>query len=56
MLQTPGVRGLPLFAESESKFFMKAYDLEVESVKDASGNVVEAVIYMDQAAVKARRL
>jgi pimeloyl-ACP methyl ester carboxylesterase len=55
-LEIPGVRGLPLFAESESKFFMKAYELKIEFVKDAGGKVVEAVIYVDGAAVKARRL
>lgn len=55
-LQTPGTPPFPLFAESESKFFMKVWELEIEFVKDRVGRVVQAIIYVDGAAIKASRL
>ena len=55
-LQTPGAQPFPLFAESQSKFFMKVWELKIEFVKDASGKVVEADLNLDGAIIKAPRL
>lgn len=38
---------IPLFAESDSKFFPKVVDAEVEFVKDAGGKVTSAVLHQN---------
>ncbi|MBC7950151.1 MAG: serine hydrolase [Chitinophagaceae bacterium] len=43
-LQGAGQERLELFAETESKFFLKVNDTQVEFVKDGSGNVIKAII------------
>jgi 3-oxoadipate enol-lactonase len=55
VIQTPGTQPFPLFAESESKFFTKVWELEIEFVKDPTGKVFQAIIYVDGVAVKASR-
>jgi CubicO group peptidase (beta-lactamase class C family) len=38
---------IPLFAESDSKFFPKVVDAEVEFVKDAGGKVTSAILHQN---------
>ena len=54
-VQLTGQGQLPMFAESETKFFLKIVDAQVEFVKDASGAVTHAVLHQngrDQKAVR----
>ncbi len=55
-IQLPGQSAFPLFAESQSKFFLKVSELEIEFNKNSAGKVTQAVIYQDGAAVKAPRM
>jgi CubicO group peptidase (beta-lactamase class C family) len=43
--QPTGQQRQQLFAESETKFFLKKVDVEVEFVTDNKGNVVKAILY-----------
>jgi hypothetical protein len=43
--QPPGQQKQQLFAESQTKFFLKKIDVEVEFVMDNKGNVVKAILY-----------
>jgi CubicO group peptidase (beta-lactamase class C family) len=45
--QLTGQQQLPLFAESETKFFLKVVDAQVEFFTDASGAVTHAVMYQN---------
>ncbi len=54
--QAPGQANAPLFAESETKFFFRTSDVEVEFMKDAKGKVTRAVIYQDGEVIKASRM
>ncbi len=45
--QLTGQQQIPLFAESETKFFMKVVDAQVEFFTDASGAVTHAVMYQN---------
>jgi hypothetical protein len=45
MTQLTGQPKFPLFAESESKFFLKAVDAQVEFVKNDKGEVTHLTIY-----------
>ena len=56
MLKTHGVQRFPMFAESETKFFMKVWPLEIEFTKDASGKVSQAILYEGGSSFKASRL
>ena len=56
VLETPGVPPFPLFAESERKFFMKVWRVEIEFSVDSSGKVNQATIYEDGSSFKASRL
>jgi CubicO group peptidase (beta-lactamase class C family) len=44
MTQLGGQRALPLFAESETTFFLKVVDAQVEFVTDQSGTVMHAIM------------
>jgi 3-oxoadipate enol-lactonase len=44
VMEIPGAPYYWLFAASETKFFMRNDDAEIEFVKDASGNVLELVV------------
>ena len=55
-MQIPGQGAFPLFAESQSKFFLKVSEVEIEFSKDSAGKVTQAVIYQDGAAAKAPRM
>jgi CubicO group peptidase (beta-lactamase class C family) len=45
--QLTGQQQLPIFAESETKFFLKAVDAQVEFFTDAGGTVTHAVMYQN---------
>lgn len=54
--QVPGQSVFPLFAESQSKFFLKIADFEIEFAKDSVGKVTRAVIRQDGETTKAPRM
>ncbi len=54
--QAPGQASAPLFAESQTKFFFRTSDVEVEFVKNAAGKVTRALIYQDGETIKAARM
>jgi len=45
--QLTGQQQIPIFAESETKFFLKVVDAQVEFIKDASGAVTHAVMHQN---------
>jgi hypothetical protein len=45
--QLSGQQQIPVFAESETKFFLKVVDAQLEFFTDASGNVTHAVMYQN---------
>jgi CubicO group peptidase (beta-lactamase class C family) len=55
MTQATGQPKNPLFAESQTKFFLKVVDAEVEFVKDASGKVTHMVLYQGGRETKGQR-
>jgi CubicO group peptidase (beta-lactamase class C family) len=54
--QLPGQQAFPVFAESETKFFLKVVDAQVEFFMGASGAVTHAVMYQNGRERKVRRL
>jgi hypothetical protein len=44
MAQMPGQPKVPIFPESDTKFFLKVVDAQIEFVKDASGKINGAVL------------
>jgi 3-oxoadipate enol-lactonase len=54
--QAPGQANAPLYAESQTKFFFRTSDVEVEFTKDPKGKVTRAVIYQDGEVIKASRM
>ncbi len=55
MTQMTGQPKFPLFAESETSFFLKVVDAQVEFVKDASGKVTGLVIHQGGQDIAAQR-
>ena len=55
MSQATGQEKLPLFAESERKFFLKAVDAQVEFFRDDKGAVTHLVLHQGPAEIKAPR-
>jgi CubicO group peptidase (beta-lactamase class C family) len=55
MTQLTGQKPLPLFAESETSFFLKAVDAQVEFVKDDKGRVTHAIMHQSGRDQKAAR-
>jgi Domain of unknown function (DUF3471) len=53
--QATGQAKLPLFAESETKFFLKVIDAEIEFFKDDQGAVTHLVLHQGSAEIKAPR-
>jgi CubicO group peptidase (beta-lactamase class C family) len=53
--QITGQAKLPMFAESESKFFLKIVDAENEFIKDDKGAVTQVVIRQGPSEMRARR-
>jgi 3-oxoadipate enol-lactonase len=54
--QVPGQPVFPLFAESQTNFFLKVADMEIEFAKNPSGKVSRAVIHQDGETIKAPRM
>ena len=55
MTQATGQGKLPLFAESETKFFLKAVDAEVDFVKNDKGEVTGMVLHQGGQDIKATK-
>jgi hypothetical protein len=53
--QATGQPKVPIFAETETKFFLKVVDAQVEFFKDESGKVLYFVIHQGPAVIKALR-
>ena len=53
--QATGQEKVPLFAESETKFFLKVVDAELEFFKDDKGVVTHLMLHQGPAEIKARR-
>ena len=53
--QLTGQQQFPIFAESETKFFLKVVDAQVEFFTDASGAVTHAVMYQNGRERKVQR-
>jgi 3-oxoadipate enol-lactonase len=54
--QAPGQANAQLFAESQTKFYFRISEVEVEFTKDPAGKVTRAVIYQDGEVIKAARM
>ncbi len=54
-VQATGQPKFPVFAESESKFFLKVVEAQVEFVTDASGAVTELILYQAGRQVRGKR-
>lgn len=54
--QLTGQRPLQLFAESETKFFLKVVDAQVEFIRDESGRVTDLVMYQNGRSRKVPRV
>ena len=54
--QATGQGKIPLFAESETKFFPKVIDAQIEFFKDDKGAVTYLVLHQGPAEIKARRM
>ncbi len=55
MTQATGQPKFPLFAESETKFFLKVVDAEVEFVRDAKGEISHLILHQGGRDTKAVR-
>ncbi len=55
MTQITGQPKFPLFAESETRFFLKVVDAQVEFVRDAKGGVAGLVIHQNGRDIPAQR-
>jgi len=55
MTQATGQGKLPIFAESETKFFAKAMDAQIEFLKDANGAITHLMLHQGPAEIKAPR-
>ena len=55
-LKLPGQSIFPLYAESQSKFFLRTTDIEIEFTRDASGKVKQAEIHQEGSTTKATKL
>jgi CubicO group peptidase (beta-lactamase class C family) len=56
MTQLTGQRKFPLFSESETKFFLKIVDAQVDFAKDNKGEVTHFVLHQNGHDVMARRI
>jgi hypothetical protein len=51
-----GQPALPLFAESDTKFFLKVVDAQLEFVTDSDGKVTHVILFQGGREQKAPRL
>jgi hypothetical protein len=56
MTQITGQPKFPLFAESETQFFLKVVEAQVEFVKDANGKVTHLILHQGGRDTKAERI
>jgi len=56
MTQATGQQKVQIYAESESKFFLKVTDAQVEFVRDEAGNVTGLKLYQGGRIMPAKRL
>lgn len=56
MAQASGQPNLPVYASSETKFFYKVVNAQIEFFKDATGNVTHLVLYQNNQEMKAPRI
>ena len=56
MTQITGQQKYPLYAESESRFFLKVVDAQVEFVRDEAGNVTGLKLYQGGRTTAAKRV
>jgi len=56
MTQITGQPKLPLFAESETQFFLKVVDAQVEFVKNSDGKVTHLILHQGGRDTKAERI
>jgi hypothetical protein len=56
MAQASGQPKLPLYASSETKFFYKVVNAQIEFFKDAAGTVTHLVLYQNNQKMKAPRI
>lgn len=55
MSQATGQGKLPMFAETETKFFLKVVDAQIEFLKDENGAVTHLMLHQGPAEIKAAR-
>jgi CubicO group peptidase (beta-lactamase class C family) len=56
MIQPTGQQKAEIFPESETKFFLKVVDAQIEFVKDASGKVTGLIIYQGGQKLQAKKV
>ncbi len=56
MIQATGQEKVEIFPESETKFFLKVVDAQIEFVKDASGKVTELILYQGGQKLEAKKV
>lgn len=56
MIQPTGQQKAEIFPESETKFFPKVVDAQIEFVKDASGKVTELIIHQGGQKLQAKKI
>jgi len=56
MAQATGQPNLPVYASSETKFFYKVVNAQIEFFKDATGNVTHLVLYQNNQEMKAPKI
>ncbi|HTY64692.1 MAG TPA: DUF3471 domain-containing protein [Acidobacteriota bacterium] len=56
MVQASGQQKLPVYASSETKFFYKVVNAQIEFFKDAAGKVTHLVLYQNNQEMKAPRV
>jgi D-alanyl-D-alanine-carboxypeptidase/D-alanyl-D-alanine-endopeptidase len=54
-LQATGQPRFPIFAETETRFFLKVVDAQITFEKDASGTVVELILHQNGIDQRAKR-
>jgi CubicO group peptidase (beta-lactamase class C family) len=54
-IQLTGQPKFPMFAESETRFFLKVVDAQIDFIKNEKGETTELVLHQNGATLKARR-
>jgi hypothetical protein len=56
LTQLSGQQKIPVFAEADTKFFLKVVDAQLEFLKDANGKVTDVVLHQNGRETKASRI